>query len=195
MSSREGTVVAFNDFIREALGRATAVVETKNPDLDPKLKSEVARSVALGAIKYAMLAVDNNKVVTFDWERALDVEGQAAPYIQYAHVRASSILRQVDRLPESLEPDYGLEPAETELLELVSRFGEEVQRAASSYKPIHIANYAYELARTFTAFYQRCPVLRERGAKRSARLRMTAAARQCLANSLRLLGIEAPQVM
>ncbi len=195
MSSREGTVVLFDDFIREAIARATEVVEAKNPDLDEAKKRQVARAVALGAIKYSMLSVDNNKIVTFDWVRALDVEGQAAPYVQYAHVRANSILRRAGELPQEVLIQHELEPAEVELLDQISRFGGQVQHAAETYKPLHIANYAYELARTFTAFYQQCPVLKADDRSRATRLQITAAARQALANSLGLLGIEAPRVM
>ncbi|MBN1264476.1 MAG: arginine--tRNA ligase [Anaerolineales bacterium] len=195
ISSREGAVVLFDDLITEAFSRAAAIVEEKNPDLDTETKENVARKVALGAIKYPMLSVDNNKVATFDWEKALDFEGQAAPYIQYAHVRASSILSRVKTLPESLIPDYDLEQAEIVLLDRLSRFPEEIQRAARDYKPLIIANFVYELARDFTSFYQNCPVLKAEGAQRDVRLRLTAAARQVLKNALSLLGITAPDVM
>jgi len=195
ISSREGAVVLFDDLITEAFSRAEEIVETKNPDLDRETKLSVARTVALGALKYPMLAVDNNKVATFDWEKALDFEGQAAPYIQYAHVRANSILARSPELPPNLVPDYELERAEITLLDRLSRFSEEVQRAARDYKPLAIANYAYELARDFTGFYQACPVLKAEGAQREVRLRLTAASRQVLQNALALLGIGAPDVM
>ena len=94
MASREGTVVLLEDLMREATARAMQVVEQKNPDLDPAQKLAVSRAVGMGAIKYPMLGRENAKVVTFDWESALDFNGQAAPYIQYAHVRANSILRK-----------------------------------------------------------------------------------------------------
>ncbi len=195
MSSREGTVVMFDDLLREALARARAIVEAKNPDLAGEQKEAVARAVALGAIKYPLLAVDNNKIATFDWERALDIEGQASPYIQYAHVRASSILARSQGIPDSLPAPEILEPAEINLLDRISRFPQIVRRAAEDYKPLHLANYAYDLARDFTEFYQSCPVLKSPSPQREFRLRLTAAARQTLANSLRLLGIQAPSVM
>ncbi len=195
MSSREGTVVLFDDLIREAFARAGRIVELKNPSLPDDQKQIVARAVALGALKYAMLAVDNNKVVTFDWDRALDFEGQAAPYIQYAHVRANSILRRAGSIPQDATFEHPLEASEIQLLELLARFPQEVQRAAAEYKPLQIANYVYNLARAFTDFYQHCPVLQAEGAAGAARLRLTAAARQTLASGLRLLGIEAPEVM
>lgn len=195
MSSREGTVVLFDDLVAEAIARAVQIVEEKNPILSDSQKHEVARIVAMGALKYPLLAVDNNKTATFDWDRALDFEGQAAPYIQYAHVRANSILARADDLPEPISPAYPLETQEVALLDWISRLPDEVQRSARDYKPLLIANYAYELARTFTEFYQHCPVLQAENGKRQMRLRLTAAARQTLANTLRLLGIEAPEVM
>ena len=95
IASREGTVVLLEDLIAEAEKRALAVVESKNPELLPEIKNMVARKIALGALKYSLLSRDNTKVITFDWESAMDVNGQAAPYIQYAYVRANSILKKV----------------------------------------------------------------------------------------------------
>ena len=94
IASREGTVVLLEDLIDEAEKRALAVVESKNPELEAPLKKEVARKIALGALKYSLLSRDNTKVITFDWNTAMDVNGQAAPYIQYAYVRANSILKK-----------------------------------------------------------------------------------------------------
>ena len=120
MSSREGTVVLLDDLVNEATVRANAIVEAKNPELGQKKKDEIALTVALGALKYSMLSRDNTKIVTFDWDKALDYNGQAAPYIQYAFVRASSILRKIDMdIPESLVPDYDLKPVEIELIDLI----------------------------------------------------------------------------
>jgi arginyl-tRNA synthetase len=196
MSSREGTVVMFDDLLQEAHRRAAAIVEQKNPDLAPGEKQRVAEQVALGALKYPLLSVDNNKLATFDWERALDFEGQASPYIQYAHVRASAILRRWGQdLPQHPVVNGELTTSEIALLDRISRFPTLIARAAEDYKPLLVASYAYDLARDFTDFYQSCPVLQAESPIRSMRLRMTAAAKQTLANSLRMLGIDAPEVM
>ncbi|MEN4098701.1 MAG: arginine--tRNA ligase, partial [Anaerolineaceae bacterium] len=196
MASREGTVVLLEELVREATRRALEVVEQKNPDLSQEQKQAVAQAVGVGAIKYPMLARENTKIVTFDWETALDFNGQAAPYIQYAYVRASSILRKSDRpLPLALAPGYDLMPVEIELIELMSRLPNVVQQAAREYRPLHIANLSYELARTFNDFYNQCPVLMAEEHVRNFRLRLVAAARQTIQNCLRLLGITAPQVM
>lgn len=200
MASREGTVVLLEDLIREATERALAVVEVKNPELSAEQKMEIARAVGIGAIKYPMLSRENTKIVTFDWEAALDFNGQAAPYIQYATVRANSILRRAGgKLPES-DPSgnsfaYEMSQSEIQLVDLISRLPKEVQRAAAECRPLYIASQAYEMARSFSDFYNDCPVLQAEEPVRSARLRLVAAARQSLANALALLGITAPQAM
>jgi arginyl-tRNA synthetase len=195
MSSRAGNVILFMDVVEEAKARVRRIIGEKNPDLSEAEASEVARQVGIGALVYAMLSVDNLRDTVFDWDRALDFEGQAAPYIQYAHVRAMSILRRAGGLPGPLSPEHELESAEIALLDRISRFPDEVQRAAADYKPLIIASYAYDLARDFTDFYQRCPVLAAEGDIQDFRLRLTAAARQALSNSLRLLAVDAPTVM
>lgn len=196
IASREGTVVLLEDLVREARRRALEVVKEKNPALTEQEMNEVARIVALGAIKYPMLARDNTKVVTFDWQSALDFNGQAAPYIQYAHVRANSILRKFENaIPETSVFNHELHPTEIQLIELISRIPSEIQRAAKEMKPLHLTNLAYELARAFNDFYAECPVLKAEDGIRAERVRLVAAARQAIANVLSLLGILAPEVM
>jgi arginyl-tRNA synthetase len=196
MASREGTVVLLEDLIRETIQRALEVVVTKNPELSEEQKQDVARAVGMGALKYPLLARDNAKLVTFDWESALDFNGQAAPYIQYAHVRANSILRRVgNKVPLPTTPAYELHPTEIQLIDLITRLPSEVQRAAEDYKTLTITNLAIELGHAFNDFYNACPVLKADPGVRQFRLRLVAASRQVLANLLKLLGIEAPQVM
>ena len=196
IASREGTVVLLEDLISEAEKRAFKIVEDKNAELDEKMKKDIAQKVAIGAIKYSLLSRDNTKVITFDWEAAMDVNGQAAPYIQYAAVRANSILRRVQfSLPESKEIRYKLSKDEVELIDLLGRFSREVQRAAKDLRPILIANYSYEVARAFSNFYNKCPVLSADEKTKDFRLRLVAGTRQVIINSLNLLGIKVPEVM
>jgi len=184
MASREGTVVLLEELLREAKARALEVVQEKNPDLPDDVKQDVAKAVGLGAIRFPMLARDNAKIVTFDWESALDFNGQAAPYIQYAYVRANSILRRGsdDALSGVVAPKHDLEPSE-------------VQRAADDYKTLHITNHAYNLAKAFNDFYRNCPVIQAELDVRAYRLNLVDAARHSIANLLRLLVIQAPKVM
>ena len=196
IASREGTVVLLEDLLTEARQRALEVVKQKNPTLSAAEMEQVSKAVALGAIKYPMLARDATKIVTFDWQTALDFNGQAAPYIQYAHVRANSILQRLEEpLPSTLKPDYDMPASEVQLVDLISRLPTELQRAAEELKPLHITNLAYELARAFNDFYGECPVLKAPPEVRQARLRLVAASRQALATLLKLLGIQAPMVM
>ncbi|UYN91602.1 MAG: arginine--tRNA ligase [Anaerolineales bacterium] len=198
ISSREGVVVLLEELIAQATQRAAAIVAEKNPELDEAARLKVAQQVGLAAIKYPMLARETTKIATFDWEAALDFNGQAAPYIQYACVRANSILRRAaadGHAAAAGAPGHALERSEIELIELISRLPDAVQRAASEHKTLHITNLTYELAKGFNDFYNQCPVLQAEEPQRSFRLALVAAARQAMANGLALLGIEAPEVM
>jgi arginyl-tRNA synthetase len=196
MSSREGTVVLFDNLVAEATQRAREIVEQKNPELSESAKDAIAEAVALGALKYTMLSRDNTKIVTFDWDAALDFNGQAAPYIQYAHVRAGSILRKAgESLPKNVSFPGDLVKAEVDLIELLARLPQEVQKAAEDLRPLTIANYAFDLAKAFNDFYNTCQVLNAPSEIRDYRLRLVAAAQQVIATSLNLLGIKAPSVM
>jgi len=188
--------VLLEELIREATTRSAAIVTEKNPELEETSKQTIAKQVGLAAIKYPMLARENTKIATFDWETALDFNGQAAPYIQYAHVRANSILRRYEGAPSSGQPPtHDLHKSEIDLINNLSQFPETVQRAAAEFKTLHITNLAYETARAFNDFYNQCPVLQAEGPTRTFRLGLVAAARQTLANSLALLGIQAPEFM
>jgi len=200
MSARRGRLVLFMDVVDEAVRRVKAEIALKNPEMPQEQREGVALQIGLGALAYAMLSVDNNKDIVFDMDAALSFEGHTGPYIQNAYVRANSILKRAQAAGFELtsEPqfDYDLSPHEVQLIDHISRFSEVVQRAANEYKPLHMANYAYELASTFHSFYHVVPVLQaETEAVRQARLRLVAAARQVLANALRLLVISAPEVM
>jgi arginyl-tRNA synthetase len=159
-------------------------------------RQAVARQVGLGALTYAMLSVDNNKDIVFEWDAALNFDGHTAPYIQNAAVRANSIIKKAGALPESASFEDPLTSHEVQLIDLISRFPQTVQSAAADHRPLVIANYAYDLASTFHSFYHVVPVIQaESMAQRDARLRLVAAARQTLTNALRLLVIQAPEIM
>ena len=196
MSSRDGTVVLLDDLVREATQRALTVVREKNPELDEAIMEDVALKVAIGAIKYPMISRENTKIVTFDWDTALDFNGQSAPYIQYAIVRANSILRRAGDLTTiAAEFGYGLEPSEINLIELLSKLPDEITKAAKEFKPSSLAAYAYELAKAFNDFYNQCQVLKAEDQLRASRLALVQATKVCLEKTLNLLGIQAPQVM
>jgi arginyl-tRNA synthetase len=196
MSARRGRVVLFKDVADEAIRRAMLEIEQKNPDLIQDERQSVASQVGLGAMAYAMLSIDNNKDMVYDMQSSLNFDGHTGPYIQMAHVRANNILRKGGGIPIQANFDFSLTSHEVQLIDLISRFPATVQMAAQEYRPLIIANYAYELASIFHSFYHVVPVIQtEESNIRAARLRLVAAARQTLANALLLLDIQAPQVM
>jgi arginyl-tRNA synthetase len=157
---------------------------------------QTARQIGLGALAYTMLSVDNNKDIVFNVDDALSFDGRTAPYIQNAHVRANSILRKAGGMPDFASFTHELASHEVQLIDLLSRFPATVDQAAHEYRPLIIATYAYDLANTFHSFYHSVPVIKAKNANvQQARLRLVAAARQVLANALRLLVIQAPKVM
>ncbi len=196
MSARKGRIVLFKEVADEAVRRVLSVIAEKNPDMPASERQVVARQVGLGALTYALLSVDNNKDIVFDWDAALNFDGHTAPYIQNAAVRASSIIKKAGTLPATASFDNPLTSHEVQLIDLISRFPQTVQSAVADHRPLGIANYAYDLASTFHSFYHVVPVIQsESKTQREARLRMVAAARQTLTNALRLLVIQTPEIM
>ncbi|MGZ9234541.1 MAG: arginine--tRNA ligase [Anaerolineales bacterium] len=200
MSARRGRVVLLKDVADEAVKRVLAVESEKSGNIPEAEREEIARQIGLGALTYSMLSVDNNRDIVFDVNEALSFDGRTGPYIQNAHVRANSILKKAnlqtfERLNVSTF-DYELTKHEIELIEQISRFPNAVQQAANEYRPLVMAAYAYDLANAFHSFYHAVPVLQsEKENMRNARLHLVAAAKQTLANALRLLDIKAPEVM
>ncbi len=196
MSARKGRLVLFKNVADEAIRRVLLEIEEKNPDLVPAQRNRVAQQVGLGSMAYAMLSVDNNKDMVYDMETALNFDGHTGPYIQNAHVRANSIIKKSEGMPLQANFDFELTSHEVQLIDQISRFPSIVQLAAQEYRPLIMANYAYELASTFHSFYHVVMVLQTEDSEiRAARLRLVAATQQTLANALRLLDIQAPEVM
>ncbi|MEN8241296.1 MAG: arginine--tRNA ligase [Chloroflexota bacterium] len=196
MSSREGLVVHLEDLIKEATQRVYELGKERNPEMNDTVLQQVAKAVAVGVIKYPLVARDNSKLVTFDWDSALDFNGHSAPYIQYAHVRTNSLLKKADtKLPASLVPTHDLDEKEIELIESISNWPNAVEKAAEGLKTLEITNHAYQLAKCFNEFYNNCPVIKAEPEVRDFRLRLVAAAKQTIANSLYVLNIPVPDVM
>lgn len=201
MSSRKGNAPMLEDVRNTMLERARAVIQEKNPSLPAAEQQRIAHDVAIGAIKYVMLARDGNKVIVFDPDEALSFDGHAAPYIQYAHARACRILEHAGVTDEGIlgmldSIGFGqAQPEELSLLQQIAEFPGVVQRAADEHRPLHITNYVYELAKRFNDFYHACPVLQSEEPVRSARLALVTTTRTTLRNGLALLGIAAPTQM
>ena len=210
MSSRRGNVVLFKDVYDEAIQRVLAVESERSGSIAEDQREEIAKQIGLGALVYSLLSVDNNKDIVFDINEALSFDGRTGPYIQNAHVRANSILKKsqaegdvlsLSKDQKSAGPgpstfDYELTKHEIELIEQISRFPQTVQQAANEYRPLVMAQYVYDLATAFHSFYHAVPVLQGDNEKvKNARLRLVAAAKQTIANALKLLDIQAPDVM
>ena len=190
--TREGGTVKLADLLDDAVARAAALVAEKSTDLDAEEQATVARSIGIGAVKYADLSSDRIKDYTFDWERMLALTGNTAPYLQYAHARIRSILRNAGDPPPT-EVLALTEPAERDLALAVLGFDGAVHAAAERLAPHRLCTYLFDLASTFTTFYEACPVLRSDEPVRSSRLTLCRATAEVLATGLGMLGIDAPQ--
>ncbi|KYH42376.1 MAG: arginyl-tRNA synthetase [Candidatus Bathyarchaeota archaeon B26-1] len=198
MSGRRGRYITFDGVMDEAVRRAYDEVSKRSPQLDEDFKRRISEFVGIGAVKYALLSTDPVKPVTFTWDRILDFERNTAPYLQYSHARACSILRKVSWEVDDVEADYSLlrKPAEKSLILLLAKFPDVLIEAAESLKPNVVAEFAYSLADRFNAFYAALPVLKaEPPELRSGRIALVDAVRIVLRNSLRIMGIEAPERM
>jgi arginyl-tRNA synthetase len=196
MSSRRGHYIAFDEVLDEAVHRAYEEVSKRSPILSEEEKRNIANFVGLGAVRYALVDVDSGKPVMFTWERVLNFETNSAPYVQYTHARACSILRKAAKQPE--KPDFALlaEKLEKELVMALAGFPDMFIEATEYLKPNMIADYANALADKFNTFYNAIPVLKADSAALSdARIALTDAIRIVMHNALSVVGIVAPEKM
>ncbi len=200
MSSREGTLVLYDELFEKMMEMARKEIKERHKHLSAAEAEERAKTIAFGAMRYSMLSRENNKNFVFDWEQALQFEGDTGPYLQYAHARACNVLKKARREKKEkvgLHVDYGLFAHEHEikLIKKLAKFNDAVSEAALSYHPHIVAHYLNELAQAFSEFYHTCPVISEVETVMRARLLLVDAVRQVLENGLRLLGINAPKEM
>ena len=192
MSTRKGEVVLLEEFMKETANKAKK--EIKNRDKNAKDIDKLSKIIGYGAIKYSILKVSNEKNVIFDWESALNFEGDSAPYIQYAHARISSILKKINKVNEMV--DFSLyNNDENILINKLADFPKKVEDSYKNYKPHLIANYVYEIANMFNEYYHKYPVLKADDDVKKARLLLIFSVKRVIANALYLLGIEAPEKM
>jgi len=196
MSSRRGRYITFDQVMEEAVEKAYQEVSKRSPHLSEEKRREISNFVGIGAVKYALVEVDPVKPVVFTWERVLNFERNSAPYIQYSHARACSILRKADRKVEN--PDYALltHGLEKELVLMIARWPEVFVDAAENLKPHVLAEYANILADKFNSFYNALPVIKAKPNELAdARLALIEAVRIVLRNALNIIGIKAPERM
>jgi len=173
------------------------VVEEKNPDLPPERKAEIATAVGIGAVKYADYANNRTSDYVFSFEKMLAMDGNTAPYMQYAYARIKSIERKAEskgvHIQEELHNIASLdlsEPSELDLGKHLARYGEAIVSAAADYRPNYLTAYLYELAQKFSAFYTNCPVLDAPREKRPTRLLLCDLTAKTIRHGLsKLLGI------
>jgi arginyl-tRNA synthetase len=195
MKTRSGENVALRDLLDDAVQRARKIIDEKNPDLSEPEKIAIAQTVGIGAVKYYDLSQYRMTDYIFSWDRMLSFQGNTAPYLQNAYVRIRSIFRKAGE--EFVAPaQIALGAPEEKTLALkLSQFAEVVPAVLNDFRPNILANYLYELANSFHAFYEACPVLKSEEPARSSRLALCELTGRVLRQGLELLGIKVPEKM
>ena len=195
MKTRSGENVPLRDLLDEAVQRARKIIEEKNPDLSEAEKIDIAQKVGIGAVKYYDLSQYRMTDYIFSWDRMLSFQGNTAPYLQNAYVRIRSIFRKAgEEFVPAKELVLGA-PEEKGLAMRLCQFGEIVPTVLNDFRPNVLANYLFELANSFHAFYEACPVLKSEEPARSSRLALCELTARVLRQGLDLLGIKVPEKM
>ncbi len=197
MSTRRGLVVYLDDLIDECIKRAyVEVKKRRGSELSEQKMKKIAEMVGIGALRYNIIKVQPEKDIVFKWEEALNFEGNAVPFIQYAHARTCSILSKVKVTKRDFDSNLLNHDSEIILIKQLARFPLAIEEACNGCKPHIIANYLYETASKFNQFYRDCPVLPEKNTYlRNSRISLVDGTRIVLKNALTLLGISAPEEM
>jgi arginyl-tRNA synthetase len=196
LASRSGDSERLIDLLAEGVTRATASLAERPSDLTAEQRASVARSLGIGAVKYADLSTERMRDYVFDWDRMLAFEGNTGPYLQYAHARIRSIFRKAEVPPpeRGTRPDLD-QPQERALALQLLGFSAAIEATAEAYSPAKLCAYLFDLASSFTTFYEACRVLVDDEAVRTSRLALCDLTARVLAQGLSLLGMEAPEQM
>jgi len=198
MSTRKGNVVFLEDVLNAAIQKAREKIDSSGRQLTEDEKNEIARQVGVGSVIYMDLKQPRKRNIKFNLDEAISFEGNSAPYIQYAHTRANSILKSGEEEDKIPTPEISLEfsnPTEINLVKLLAKYPVAIQKAISENEPSVVAEYIYQVADLFNKFY-RNPILGDRNLRtRNTKLRLTYASAQVIKNGLKLLGIEVPEKM
>ncbi|RQW80475.1 MAG: arginine--tRNA ligase [Methanothrix sp.] len=194
MSTRKGKFISADELLDEVETRAFEEVSLRRPDESEEFRKLVAKNVAAGAVRYDVVKVSADKATMFDWKQALDFEKLSAPFIQYSHARACSILRKSESDGE-YDANLLVDEHEIALIKKIAEFDLVIDRAARELKPHHLATYARELAESFNLFYRYSPVLDAAPELKSARIALAKCARNALRTTLDTLGIVALETM
>lgn len=195
-STREGNVIKLEMLLNKAEEMALKLVQTSSPNMDPDTQKEVARAVGIGAIKYADLSQNPQSMVTFTWDKALSLDGNSAPYLQYAYARIASVRDKYQELfPEGKVEAWPIrltESIERQLALKLVRYPMAVSKSAELYRPSMLADYLYDVAQTYSSFYQNVNFLKAEEGTRESRVRLCGLTASVLRDGLSLLGIETP---
>ena len=191
ISTREGNLIKLDDLLSEAVRRSYEIVKERGGD------ERLAEQIGIGAVKYADLSHDPATAIDFTWEKALALEGNSGPYLQYAYARVCSLLEKascpVPDVGALSRRDTPLTPHEKRLALQLLEFPGAVARAAEAYKPSILADYLYQTAQTYSSFYQNTPVLKSEEPVRGSRLALCSVFGEVLSKGLGLLGIDTPK--
>lgn len=203
LKTREGKNVKLNDLLGQAVDRAMIVVEEKNPELTKAEQQTIAEAVGIGAVKYADYSNNRESDYIFSFDKMLAMDGNTAPYMQYAYARVKSIGRKAKEKAINIQAELTgfntlnlTDDQEKELSKHLIRYGQIVENAASEYRPNYLTNYLYELAQKYSSFYTNCPVLTASDEKRATRLFLCELTARVIKHGLSdLLGIKVVEKM
>ena len=193
ISSRKGNVIFAEDLLRESINKTTSIIEEKNPDIPDK--EEVAKQVGIGALIFNDLYNQRIKDVIFDWNKLLNFDGETGPYVQYTYARASSVLRKIGEVPDTIDYTLLTDEASIGLLKEIERYPQVIKDAAERYEPSVIARYSIDLAHAFNKFYHECQINVEDETTKYTRTNVVKIARYIIKDALSLLGIQCPEQM
>lgn len=193
MSTRKGEIILASNFMDEAVKKAKEEIKKRHREKKVALE-KVAEAVGIGAIRYSISKVELNKAIVFDWEEALNFEGNSSPYLQYSYTRACGILKKL--AAKKLKPKYeNIDEKEYALAKQLANFPSVAQASLEQFAPHIITNYVYKLAQLFNDFYEKCPVIRAEPGVKERRVLLVRATKQVLSTCLNLLGIPRLEAM
>jgi len=194
MAGRKGWFINTDTVLDALFKKALEETKKRNLDASESWLKEIAEKIAVGALRYELEKVSPEKIIIFDLDEALKLEGNAAPYLQYTYTRTSSILRKAE-IVKDFDAKQLKDPKEINVLKLLAKFPDIIEKSVKDLRPHYIASYLYELSDVFNQFYQFLPVLKSEEELRNARLKLVESVRTVLGNGLYLLGIPVMEKM
>jgi len=197
LRTRSGAPLRLMALLEDAVANARTVIDQARPDLDESVRAEIAPQIGIGAVKYADLSVAHDSEYVFDLGRMLALTGNTGPYLQYAAARIRSIFRNAGLDVEGVERRIMVrEPGERALALALLEFGAVVEQTGDALEPHRLSGYLFDLAQTFSSFYEDCPVLKAEDSElRESRLALCALTLRVLVQGLDLLGVQSPEQM